>query len=161
MEGVSIHEDKYLEDLSVGDVWTSDPFRITEDLIVDFAKEYDPQPFHIDREVGKNSKFGSLIASGWQLPALAMRSFVLDRPYGRTPVVGIGVDELRWLQPVRPDDVLTVHRKIIDIVPSRTRRDRGIVKTEVTVRNQADVQVMVFTIIAQMQARGSLDGNAS
>src|SRR5438132_7073472 len=93
---------RFLEDLEVGEAWTSEETTIDAQDIIDFARRFDPQPFHLDAEAGKASPFGGLIASGWYLASLAMRMCVDARSYGDTPVVGIGVDELRWHVPVRP-----------------------------------------------------------
>src|SRR5580698_11158540 len=99
---------RYLEDLEVGESWTSAKVTIEAQDIVDFASRFDPQPFHLDAEAAKASPFGGLIASGWHLASLAMKICVGARSYGETPVVGIGVDELRWHVPVRPGDVVHV-----------------------------------------------------
>ena len=92
----------FLNDLQVGMAWSSPPVSVTSAAIMEFAREYDPQPFHIDPVAALSGPFNGLIASGWQVAALAMRQIVEARPFGASPVLGLGVDELRWLHPVRP-----------------------------------------------------------
>lgn len=99
---------KYLEDFREGEIWHSGSLVITEDDAVAFAEVYDPQPIHLDRDAAVNGPFGSIIASGWQIAALSMKLFVEAGGHGGAPIVGIGIDELRWKQAVRPGD--TLHR---------------------------------------------------
>ena len=143
--------DKFLEDVAVGDVRTAGPVEITQEAIIAFAKDYDPQPFHIDPTA--HSPFGGLIASGWHIAVLAMRQYVDQRPFGRTPVLGMGVDELRWLHPVRPGDKLDFRWEVIEVRRSASKPDRGQVRAQTTVTNQAGVKVMVYTSLAQVPAR--------
>lgn len=145
--------DRYLDDLAVGEVWTGGPIAVSEEAIIAFAREYDPQPFHIDPRAAVDSPFSGLIASGWHVASLVMRQFVDAKPYGSVPLIGMGLDELRWLKPVRPGDVLTVRREIVDIRRSASKPDRGVVRTAVTVTNQDGTPVMRFTTIIQMPAR--------
>jgi acyl dehydratase len=133
---------RYLEDLEVGESWTSAKVTIEAQDIVDFASRFDPQPFHLDAEAAKASPFGGLIASGWHLASLAMKICVDARSYGETPVVGIGVDELRWHVPVRPGDVVHVEREIVEIADVPDKPKRGTVKARVDLKNQRGELVM-------------------
>jgi acyl dehydratase len=91
-----------LNGLWVGMTWEGRPVTITDEAIIAYGQELDPQPFHVDAQAAVSRPFGGLIASGWQVAALAMRELVAARPFGASPILGLGVDELRWLKPVRP-----------------------------------------------------------
>ena len=136
--------DRYLDDLTVGESWTSEPFVLTEEEIVAFATEFDPQPMHIDKAAAEAGRFGGLIASGWHVCSRVMRQFVDEAPFGRTPLLGMNVDALWWVRPVRPGDILTVRREIIDIRPSKSQPDRGVIRTKTTVTNQDGDLAMSF-----------------
>src|SRR5690606_31566830 len=112
---------RYLEDFEIGETWTSDPFEVSEHDIVTFARQYDPQPIHTDPEAAARSRFGGVIASGWHIVSLSMLAFIQAGGHGGTPAVGLGIDDLRWLKPVRPGDRLTVRREVVDIVRSKSR----------------------------------------
>jgi len=133
---------RYLEDLEVGEKWSSQPFTISTEDVIEFGQNFDPQPFHTDPQAAENSPFGGLIASGWHLAALAMRKSVEARLFGGLPVVGVGVDELRWLQPVRPGDVLTVERELVEIIMLPAKPKRGTVKARLELKNQHGEVVM-------------------
>jgi acyl dehydratase len=145
--------DQFLEDVTVGDIRTAGPVEITEAAIIAFARDYDPQPFHLDRAAAAASPFGGLVASGWHVAGVAMRQFVDMRPFGRTPVLGMGIDELRWLAPVRPGDLLEFRWEVVEVKRSASKPDRGMIRTHTTVTNQAGVTVMTYTSLAQMPAR--------
>ena len=147
------HADKYLEDLTVGDSWAGGPIVMHEDDIIAFGRAYDPQLFHTDPEAAKAGPFGSLIASGWHVAAVIMRQLVDSKPFGSTPLVGMGVDELRWLHPVRPGDCLMVKREITSLKRSRSKPDRGVMQIATTVTNQDGVSVMRFLTLAQVPSR--------
>jgi acyl dehydratase len=137
--------ERYLEDFTVGQTFQSPRLRIDKDRIKSFAAEFDPQPFHMDEEAARSSVFGELVASGWHTAAATMRLFVESElvPAGR--YVGAGCDELRWPKPVRPGDELRVVSEVIEVRPSQSRPDRGIVRIKVTTLNQNDETVQVFT----------------
>jgi acyl dehydratase len=132
----------YLEDFVPGQVRESPPRTLTKDEIVAFAREYDPQPFHIDEEAAKRSVFGGLIASGWQTVGIMMRllwdTFLKDTSSLGSP----GCDEIRWLRPVRPGDTLRARFTIVEVVPSRSKADRGLVRTFTEILNQHGQVVM-------------------
>lgn len=126
----------YFEDLAVGQIRRSGPVAVTHEEALAFARAYDPQPYHLDEAAALASPFRGLAISGWHTAALAMRLFVEMRPYGRHPILGLGVDELRWLQPVRPGDSLTLLAEVIELSPSRSRPDRGTVRMKLIASNQ-------------------------
>jgi acyl dehydratase len=144
---------RYLEDFQVGERWVSAPTLITETEIVAYGLANDPQPMHTDPEWARTGPFGGLIASGWQIAALSMRLFVQSGGYGKTPVIGMGIDELRWRKPVRAGDVLTVEREIVDVMLSTTHADRGTIRTRVSVRNQSGDLVMTLFTLGRVPAR--------
>lgn len=144
---------RYFEDFSVGETWTSKTIVLSEDDIVRYAREYDPQPIHTDPGKAAAGRFGSVIASGWQVAALSMKLFVEAGGYGETPMVGMGIDELRWRRPVRPGDSLRVIREVIATERHAKRPEFGVVRTQVTMRNQDDETVMSFVSLGQVPTR--------
>ncbi len=145
--------DRFLEDVAEGEVSVDGPVVITAEEIIAFGKAYDPQPFHTDEAAAAAGPFGSLIASGWHVAALVMRQIVAAAPYGGTPILGMGVDELRWLHPVRPGDRLSIRREIVSVKRSVSKPDRGVIRTRIEVTNQAGAAVMTMTTMSQMPAR--------
>lgn len=141
------------EDFVVGETWTSAPVTLTEEDMIRYARENDPQPMHVDPEAAAAGRFGTVIASGWQIAALSMRAFIQSGGYGDTPVVGLGIDELRWRRPVRPGDTLTVTREVIATERSRSRPEFGRIRTRVTVSNQDGDAVMTLVTLGQVPAR--------
>jgi acyl dehydratase len=136
---------RYWEDFHVGDVTELGPVTVTEDEIVDFASRFDPQPFHVDPAAAAESPFGSLIASGWHTAAIYMGMFVRGVLEGTASLGSPGVEELRWLAPVRPGDTLRGRATITDVAPSSTNPGRGTIFGSHEVINQDDVVVMRFT----------------
>lgn len=132
----------YFEDFTVGRVFDSGTRRLSEADILGFAREYDPQYFHVDPEAAKTSIFGALIASGWQTVSVCMRlmcdSYVLDSANMGSP----GVDEVRWLRPVFPGDSLRMRATVIAAKPSSSKPDRGTVTLRWEIHNQKDEPVM-------------------
>ena len=147
---------KYLEDFREGEIWRSEPVVIGEDEIIAYAKANDPQPIHVDPDAAKKGPFGGIIASGWQIAALSMRLFVEAGGHGDAPIVGIGIDELRWKQVVRPGDVLRATREIVEVRRSASKPDRGVIRTLVTVLNQRDETVMTYYALGQVRARSAV-----
>lgn len=142
--------DRYLDNLTVGESWEGEPFTITEAEIIAFAKQYDPQPMHIDPATAAAGRFGGLIASGWHVASRVMRDYVDAAYFGATPMLGLSIDDLRWLRPVRPGDTLMARREILAVTPSQSRPDRGTVKTKTWVRNQDGDLVMTFENLMQL-----------
>jgi acyl dehydratase len=134
----------YLDDLSVGQQFTSGTFHITDEKIRAFASEFDPQPFHLDEAAAQASVFGGLAASGWHTAAIAMRLLVDGGlPLGNG-IIGLG-GELAWPKPTRPGDTLRVESEILEILPSRSKPNQAIVKVRSTTLNQHGEPVHSFT----------------
>ncbi len=134
----------YFDDFSVGDRFTTRGVTVTESMIIDFALSYDPQPFHIDVEAGRQSNYGGLIASGFHTLALGFR-MVLETGIFRAASMGSpGFDELRWLKPVRPGDTLHAELEVVDKKPSSSKPDRGIMRAAYRIRNQKGEEVLTF-----------------
>lgn len=134
----------YLEDMTVGQVFTSSTAQLDESDIVDFARRYDPQPFHLDSMAAEASLFEGLAASGWQTAAITMRLLVEGGMPVASGLIGAGA-EITWPKPTRPGDRLRVATEIIDIAPSRSRPDRGIVTVRSETSNQHDCIVQIMT----------------
>jgi acyl dehydratase len=143
---------EWFDDLAVGARFRSADKLVTREEIKRFAREYDPQPFHLDERAAEESAFKGLAASGWHTAAIAMRLTVESRPFGPHPLLGLGVDELRWLAPVRPDDVLHLEGEVIAATPSRTK-PQGTVRIKWTAFNQRGEPVYAFTPIAIVPRR--------
>jgi acyl dehydratase len=136
---------QYLEDFVVGQVFSSGRLRVNKEAMIAFAAQFDPQPFHLDEEAARNSVFGGLAASGWHTAALTMRLLVESefRPAGG--ILGVGFDELSWPQPVRPGDELHTKSEVLDVRPSKSRPDRGLIRVRTTTFNQNGQAVQIFT----------------
>ena len=134
----------YLDDLSIGQKFTSGTFHVTEEKIKAFATEFDPQPFHLNEVAAQASVFAGLAASGWHTAAIAMRLLVDGGlPLGNG-IIGLG-GELAWPKPTRPGDTLHVESEILEIVPSRSKPNQAIVKVRSATLNQHDEPVHSFT----------------
>ena len=143
--------ERYLEDFAVGQTFGSGRLRIEEERIKTFAAEFDPQPFHLDAAAAQHTIFHGLAASGWHTAAVTMRLLVESelRPAGG--VVGAGFDELRWSRPVRPGDELRIESEVLEVRPSKSRPDLGLIKVRTTTFNQNSeaVQVAVGNLLVQ------------
>lgn len=128
-------QERYFEDLKRGDRFKSETYKVTQEEIISFAREFDPQPFHLDAAVARQTIFKELIASGWHTAAITMRLFVqmLNCAEG---AIGLGVDELRWPNAVRPNDVLQVEVEIVDLRESRSKPSYGVVRLRYVTTNQ-------------------------
>jgi acyl dehydratase len=133
---------RYFEDFAPGQIIELGRHTITKDEIVTFARQFDPQVFHLDEEAAKKTIFGGLIASGWHTGSLMMRMLYEGVVQHVVSLGSPGVDELRWVKPVRPGDTLSTRMIVTECVPSRSKRDRGIVKSVMEMRNQADEVVV-------------------
>jgi acyl dehydratase len=133
------------EDFETGQVLELGSRTVTEEEILAFAREFDPQPFHIDPEAAKDSVFGGLIASGWHTGAMWMRLYVDSLLDGSAAMGSPGIEELRWLAPVRPGDTLTGRLTVLETTPSATRPERGTVRIRGEMLNQDGVTVMAMT----------------
>ncbi|URW75967.1 MaoC family dehydratase [Sphingomonas donggukensis] len=136
---------RYFEDLAVGDTNAFGSYEVTRDEVLDFAGKYDPQPFHLSDEGAEGTHFGRLAASGWHTCAMTMAMIVRDMQANDTGGLGAaGIDELRWLKPVYPGDVLRVESEVVETRAFRSKPDMGSALTRSTVFNQADEPVMSF-----------------
>ena len=135
---------RYWDDYEVGQKFDLGSTSFTADEIVDFARHYDPQSFHVDADAARQSMFGGLIASGWHVTAKLMRLFVDNYVDQRTALGSPGVDEVRWLKPVRPGDTLTAWVECAGKVPSRSRPEMGIIHEQWQATNQKGELVMTL-----------------
>ena len=133
--------EQYFEDFEPGQVVELGSVDVSEEEILEFARRYDPQPFHVDAEAAKGSVFGGLIASGWHTGALWMRLYV-DAMLGASAQGSPGIEELRWLAPVRPGDTLLGRLTVLDATPSERRPDRGTIRIRGEMVNQDGVTVL-------------------
>jgi acyl dehydratase len=138
-------EPLHLEDLRVGQHFTSGTYRMEETAIKAFAAEFDPQPFHLDEAAAQASVFRGLAASGWHTAAVAMRLLVTGGLPFANGIIGVG-GEIAWPRPTRPGDTLRVESEIIEIVPSRSKPNQAFVTVKNTTLNQNGEPVYVFTV---------------
>ena len=146
---------RYWDDIAIGDRNAFGHYQVTRDEVLDFARRYDPQPFHLSDEEAAKTHFGRLAASGWHTTAMTMAMLVANMQAGE-PQAGLGaagIDELRWLKPVYPGDVLRCKTVVEDTRPSSSRPDIGSTRTRMTVFNQDDVRVMSFVAIGLWRRR--------
>ena len=137
-------KDHYLEDFSVGQTFRSDSVTVNAEEIKAFASQFDPQPFHLDEKAAALTFFGGLVASGWHTAALTMRLIVDSELKIAGGSIGAGAEELRWPKPVRPGDTLHAISEVLDVRPSKSRPDQGIIKMRTQTFNQDDQLVMNF-----------------
>ena len=135
---------RYLEDFAVGQTFGSRRLRVDKEQIKAFAAEFDPQPFHLDEEVARDTIFRGLAASGWHTAALTMRLLVESGINLAGGIVAGGVVELRWPLPVRPGDELRVESEVLEVRPSQSRPNRGMIKMRTKTLNQNGEAVLVF-----------------
>jgi acyl dehydratase len=145
--------DLYFEDFTPGREFRTDGATITEGQILDFALAFDPQPFHLDAEAAKETIFGGLIASGFHTMALTFRLFAQTRALAACSLGSPGVDELRWLRPVRPGDTLRATVTVQEQRPSTSKPDRGIVRLHWTALNQRAEPVLTMTSMQLVKRR--------
>ncbi len=143
---------EWFDDLKVGMRFSSETTTVSREDILRFAAEFDPQPFHLDEAAAENTILNGLAASGWHTAAIAMRLAITARPFGPHPLFGAGVDELRWLKPVRPGDTLRLEGEVVELVPSRTK-PQGIARIRWTAYNQNGEAVYTFNPIAIVPTR--------
>src|SRR6185503_20036058 len=150
---------KYFEDVQVGDVMRFGRYDVTREEIIEYARQFDPQPFHLDEEAAKASMFGGLIASGWHTGAMLMRMVADHMTREHATSGAMGFDDLKWLRPVRPGGVLTVESEIREKIESRSRPDSGTVKIESRVSNQrGEVVMSLVSLVIYLRRPTSLEG---
>ena len=146
----------YFEDLVVGSTASFGRYEVTRAEVLEFAAKYDPQPFHLSDEAAAQTHFGRISASGWHTCAMIMRMMVDNLTARKQAGLGSpGLDELRWLRPVYPGDVLRVESELIDKTPSRSRPEMGSFRSAVRVFNQDDVLVATMKSIGLIRTRGN------
>jgi acyl dehydratase len=136
---------RYLEDFAVGQVFKSGRHRVDKDQIFAFAKQFDPQPYHLDEAAALQSPFKGLAASGWHTAGMTMRLLVDGEFKPAGGILGVGFEELSWPRAVRPGDELHLTSEVLDVQPSKSRPDRGLIKVRTTTLNQNDEPVQIFT----------------
>lgn len=129
---------RYFEEFEVGQIEEFGHRPVPQEEIIEFATEYDPQLFHIDPEAAKDHFFGGVIASGWHTGAMLMRMIVDHQLKGSTSMGSPGMDEVRWISPVRPDEILKATCEVLEVTPHKYKNDRGFVKFKHTVLNDKD-----------------------
>ena len=145
--------DRYFDDFKVGDKFATTTRTVTEDMIVGFAKLYDPQPFHLDPVKAKSSLYGGLIASGFQTLAIGFRLIWDTGIFAAASMGSPGFDELRWLKPVRPGDTLRVEMEVVESRPSQSKPDRGIMRGAYRYLNQNGEAVLTSTAMHLLRRR--------
>jgi acyl dehydratase len=146
--------ERWFEDFKVGEQIVSPGKTLTEAEIIDWAFRFDPQPFHMDKVAAEEHMYGGLIASGWMLGTYAFRLFTMATPWAPDASLGSpGIDNLRWIHPVRPDDTIHVVVTITDSRLSASKPDRGIVGLEWQVYDQNDVVAMTMRSIQLLRRR--------
>lgn len=149
---------RYFEDMAVGETASFGRYEVTREEVLDFARRYDPQPFHLDDEAAAATHFGRLAASGWHSCAMTMAMLVEQMKAVPTASLGAGgIDELRWLKPVRPGDTLRCETELLDKRESATKPEIGFTRQRMTVFNQHDVPVMTFIANAMIRRRSGGD----
>jgi acyl dehydratase len=143
---------EWFDDLRLGTRFKSGEVTVTREDIKRFASEFDPQPFHLDEAAAEHTVFKGLAASGWHTAAIAMNLAVQVRPFGPHPLMGAGVDDLRWMKPVRPGDTLHLEGEVVELVPSRNK-PQGIARIKWTAYNQHGEAVYTFNPIAIVPRR--------
>ena len=143
---------RYFDDFQPGEVLELGSYKVPREEIIAFARQFDPQPFHLDDEAGRRI-FGSIIASGWHTASICHRLLVESLLSKSVSLGSPGLDELRWLLPVRPDDVLSARVEVLSLTPSRSKPDRGAIKFRLEVRNQKGEVVMTELATALFSRR--------
>jgi len=148
---------QYFEDYAAGQIYHSGRHRIGKAQIVAFAKQFDPQPYHLDDEAAKNSPFKGLAASGWHTAAITMRLLVDGEFKPAGGILGVGFDQLSWPRPVRPGDELRVTSEVLEVRPSKSRSDRGLIRVRNTTINQngEPVQIYIGNLIVPRRPAGA------
>ncbi|ELZ18000.1 MaoC domain-containing protein dehydratase [Haloterrigena salina JCM 13891] len=144
---------QYYEDIEVGETQEFGEYTVTKEEILEFAERYDPQPFHTDEEAAEESAFGELVASGWHTASICMRLLVDGSIQDQASMGARGVDELRWNQPVRPGDTLSVRTEVVDKRVSESDPKRGYVDSRLEGINQHDEVVISWVGLGMVERR--------
>jgi acyl dehydratase len=143
----------YLEDFTPGRRITTPSFTLREDELVDFARKYDPQAFHLDTEAAKNSVFGGLVAGGFQTAALAWALALRTGCFDECAMAGVGVDGLRWLRPLRVNDTVSCTLEVLENNPSTSKPDRGVVVIRYDMTNQDGEKILTLKLTQILRRR--------
>jgi acyl dehydratase len=146
-------KDRYFEDYAPGDSYEYGPVSVAESEILEFGRRYDPQYLHVDKERAERGPYGGLIASGWQTAAILMRLFVDHFLPDGASLGSPGIEELRWLKPVRPGDELRARVTVVSARASKSKADRGIVETRIDAFNQKNEHVATMRAVNFMKRR--------
>lgn len=149
---------RYFDDFSPGDRFVSKGVTFTEADIISFALRYDPQPFHLDAEAAARSAYGGLIASGFHTLSQSFRMMLQEGVFQECSMGSPGMDDLRWLAPVRPGDTLHMEGEVVEVRPSSSKPDRGILKMDYRAINQRGETVMTVSVLHLLRRR--VDGQA-
>lgn len=144
---------KYFEDFPPGERRELGQYAVTEEEIIRFARDFDPQSFHVDHAAAEASMFGGLIASGWHTCSMTMRVLCDGFLLAAASIGSPGVDLLRWKRPVRPGDTLRVFATVVEAKPSTSKPDRGVLVNEIEVRNQGDEIVLTMLAMTMLYRR--------
>jgi len=145
--------ERYFDDFAIGERFETPGTTLTESMLLDFAYRYDPQSFHLDVPAARQSIYGGLIASGFQTLVHAYRMFISQGVFAACAMGSPAMDDVRWVQPVRPGDTLRVTGQIAEMRPSRSKPDRGILRMDYQVLNQEGAAVMTFSITHMLARR--------
>jgi acyl dehydratase len=145
--------ERHYEDYTKGEVVRGPGFTLTEDAIIDWALRYDPQPIHMDKLAAEKSIYGGLIASGWQIGSISFRLLLQAGLLGAASLGSPGVDELRWLLPIRPGDTIYPEAEVVNTRVSASKPDRGLVTIAYRVRNQRGETVMTLRAVQIVKRR--------
>jgi len=145
---------RYFEDIEVGTISRFGSYRVDRDEVIEFASKYDPQPFHLSDEAAAKTHFGRIAASGWHTCGMAMRMVVDNMAVqDHASLGGVGIDEIRWVKPVYPGDVLRCESELIEKKQSRSRPEMATMRARMTVFNQHDEPVMTYISIGLIATR--------
>lgn len=144
----------YLDDIEVGSTQSFGRYEVTREEVLEFATKYDPQPFHLSDEAAVKTHFGRVAASGWHTCSMTMAMLVASmKDHPQASLGAAGIDELRWLKPVYPGDVLRCESEVLEVRPSQSKPHMGSVRSRMTTFNQDDEPVLRFVALALMRTR--------
>jgi acyl dehydratase len=142
---------RYFEDFRIGEFLGGGPYVVTREEIAEFALKFDPQPFHLSEEFGKKiPHFGGIVASGWHTASIAHRLFHDGVLVGTAAVGSPGLDDLRWLKPVKPGDALSLRAEVVEVNPSKSHPERGTVRWLIELRNQRGEVVISYRPVGML-----------
>ncbi|ANK82921.1 MAG: hypothetical protein TEF_20525 [Rhizobiales bacterium NRL2] len=156
--GILTRQIRYFDDYRVGDRFVTDSVTVTEGQILQFARAFDTQTFHVNVDEAGDGPFGGVIGSGFQTLNLSFALFFRLQLVQPVALGGAGIDGLRWLKPLKPGDTIRVACEVIELIPSRSRPDRGTVRMRHDTLNQADETIMTLECLHILKTRGAESG---